>query len=394
MFGKGILTGLGVTLKHFFDSYKADQRRGFGHRYLAGRQEHQGPVKGFVTVQYPEEKLQVPQNFRFFPMLIKDDVTGEDWCTACGICARVCPPQCIWIVRAAKPDGKPEPKPEEFYIDTSICMQCSYCVEYCPFDAIKMDHNYELSTQERWNSWIFDKDRLTVPNSYYTELHPRDAAAEKAVRDEKEAKKKTGGRAAKAAGATPAGVAPTDAAAGHAEMPAVAAPAGAAAGNAETPAPAAPAETKPAVPQPVAASTAKPANTKPLSARATVIEEKNRLAAIMRPDKHVPAPSPAEAAAPATATGTVHTVAVKSPAANMPMPDAPAQDNPSPAAQPAAGPVASAAAGTATPGAKPPSGASPQGAPVEGKKPKRTPEELAALKAANAAIRAKLDNKK
>ena len=208
MFGKGILTGMGVTLKHFFDSYKADVRRGFGKRYLPKGQEQSGPVPGYITVQYPEEKLQVPQNFRFFPMLIKDDVTGEDWCTACGICARVCPPQCIWIVRGTKPDGKPEPKPQEFYIDTSICMQCGYCAEYCPFDAIKMDHQYELASQERWNSWIYDKDKLTVPNSYYASLHPRDAAAEKAVRDEKEAKKSAGGRASKqakaVAGETPA----------------------------------------------------------------------------------------------------------------------------------------------------------------------------------------------
>jgi len=142
MFGKGIITGMGITLKHFFDSYKADRRRGLGTRYLPQGQEHQGPVQGFVTVQYPEEKLKVPENFRFMPFLIKDDVTGEDWCTACGICARVCPPQCIWIVRAKKDDGKPEPKPEGFWIDTSICMQCGYCAEYCPFDAIKTSFDY------------------------------------------------------------------------------------------------------------------------------------------------------------------------------------------------------------------------------------------------------------
>jgi NADH-quinone oxidoreductase subunit I len=319
MFGKGILTGLGVTLKHFFNSYKADQRRGLGHRYLPKGQEHTGPVPGFVTVQYPEEKLQLPQNFRFFPMLIKDDVTGEDWCTACGICARVCPPQCIWIVRAAKPDGKPEPKPEEFYIDTSICMQCAYCVEYCPFDAIKMDHNYELSTQERWKTWIFDKDRLTVPNSYYTQLHPRDAAAEKTVRDEKEAKKKTGGRAAKQAAAP-------------------------------------------------AALAARPAT----------------VPATLRP---APAAAPA---APAATSETVHAVVVETPTPNRPAPASPAQDNPAPAAAEVgpvtAAPAASAAAGTAAAEA---SAASPN---AEVKKPKRTPEELAALKAANAARRAQLDN--
>jgi NADH-quinone oxidoreductase subunit I len=199
MFGKGIITGMSITLKHFFDSYKADLRRGLGKRYLPKGEEHSGPVDGFITVQYPEEKLKVPENFRFFPALIIDGKTGEDWCTACGICARVCPPQCIWIVRAKKEDGKPEPKPAEFWIDTSICMQCGYCAEYCPFDAIKMDHDYELASEERWNSWIFDKKRLSVSADYYAETHPLAWAAEKAVRDEKEAKKAKGGRAAKEA---------------------------------------------------------------------------------------------------------------------------------------------------------------------------------------------------
>lgn len=198
MFGKGVFTGLSITLKNMFASFAADRRRGFGKRYLPGGKEQQGPVPGFITVQYPEEKLTVPENFRFYPVLIKDDETGADWCTACGICARVCPPQCIWIVRAKKPDGKPEPVPAEFYIDTTICMQCGYCAEYCPFDAIKMDHRFEISTPERSRSWVHDKERLTVFNSYYTQTHPHAAALEKAARDEKEAKKAKGGRASKA----------------------------------------------------------------------------------------------------------------------------------------------------------------------------------------------------
>ena len=76
MFGNGILTGLGITFRHIIDSFAADRRRGFGKRYLAGGREQPGPVPGFITVQYPEEKLTIPENFRFYPMLIKDDETG------------------------------------------------------------------------------------------------------------------------------------------------------------------------------------------------------------------------------------------------------------------------------------------------------------------------------
>ena len=41
----------------------------------------------------------MPERFRYIPMLIWDTENNEDLCTACGICAKVCPPQCIWIVR-------------------------------------------------------------------------------------------------------------------------------------------------------------------------------------------------------------------------------------------------------------------------------------------------------
>src|SRR5262249_58429080 len=40
----------------------------------------------------------------------------EDWCTSCGICAKVCPPQCIWIVRGSDPNtGRPVPQPTAFF---------------------------------------------------------------------------------------------------------------------------------------------------------------------------------------------------------------------------------------------------------------------------------------
>ncbi|MBI3733816.1 MAG: 4Fe-4S binding protein, partial [Chloroflexi bacterium] len=182
MFGSGVVRGMGITLKAFFDSYKADLRRGLGKRYLPNRQAVvQEPSPGYITIQYPEEKLAVPENFRFFPVLIRESQTGEDLCTACGICARVCPPQCIWIVRAKKSDGKPEPKAEQFWIDTSICMQCGYCAEYCPFDAIKMDHRFELASEERWDTWIHDMERLTVTTDYYAKTHPRAWAVEDAA---------------------------------------------------------------------------------------------------------------------------------------------------------------------------------------------------------------------
>ncbi len=195
MYGKGIWEGLKVTAKHFFASYAEDFKGGKKRYYtdegVALRRN--SDVEGIFTVQYPEEKLPVPEEFRFIPFLIYEEgENGEqqDMCTSCGICAKVCPPQCIWIVQTNHPEtGRPIPEPVEFFIDIDICMNCGLCAEFCPFDAIKMDHNYELSVYNRLDKNIFNKERLSRPLSYYAGIRPTNAALEKVVRDEKEAKK-------------------------------------------------------------------------------------------------------------------------------------------------------------------------------------------------------------
>jgi NADH-quinone oxidoreductase subunit I len=156
-------------------------------RPVGGKRVVQSPRStGVFTVQYPEEKLAVPERFRYLPMLIVDAATGKERCTSCGICAKVCPPQCIWIVRSAGPDGKPIPQPAEFVIDASICMSCGFCAEYCPFDAIKMNQVYELAAFERKETLLMRKKDLLVPESYHAQLHPTDYADEEAERRAKE----------------------------------------------------------------------------------------------------------------------------------------------------------------------------------------------------------------
>ncbi len=209
MFGLNIVKGLGVTLKHFFETYIDDLKYfpksmvnedAFAHR--------QGPDggRGLFTVEYPEMKLKTPENFRFIPFLVTDyevpkdspDFDREKWleqdrCTSCGICSKVCPPQCIWIVRTNDPEtGKPIPQPAEFYIDTDICMNCGYCAEFCPFDAIKMDHDYELADFERDLGHIHDLERLLKPASYYASIRPtwfaKEEEAKRAAEEEKRRK--------------------------------------------------------------------------------------------------------------------------------------------------------------------------------------------------------------
>ena len=116
---------------------------------------------------------------------MKKDQNGEkqDRCTSCGICAKVCPPQCIWIVRTNDPNtGRPVPEPAEFYIDVDICMNCGLCAEYCPFDAIKMDHDYEIAVYDRYKNNIYNKEKLSKPVSYYASIRPVNYQREEAAR--------------------------------------------------------------------------------------------------------------------------------------------------------------------------------------------------------------------
>lgn len=190
MFGKGILQGLAITARHLLETYIDDVKR-IPSRYAYDRRLIRQPVdeEGIFTIQYPEEKRVLPENFRYVPMLLFDDETGEDRCTSCGICAKVCPPQCIWIVREEDERGKPIPRPAEFYIDISICMGCGFCAEYCPFDAIKMNHDYEIAVYRRFPDLVLNKDELSVPVSYYAQLYPTAYAEEERRRQEEEAKK-------------------------------------------------------------------------------------------------------------------------------------------------------------------------------------------------------------
>jgi NADH-quinone oxidoreductase subunit I len=68
-------------------------------------------------------------------------------------------------------------------------MNCGYCAEYCPFDAIKMDHDYELASYDRQKDHIFDLERLLKPAAYYESIRPRNYALEEEIKKEKEAKK-------------------------------------------------------------------------------------------------------------------------------------------------------------------------------------------------------------
>ena len=133
------------------------------------------------------------------PMLIYDETPDEPRCTACGICARVCPPQTIWIQRATDNRGRPKARPAAFFIDATVCMSCGFCAEFCPFDAIKMNQEHELAYTDRDEGMFYNIERLLRTVDYYASLHPTDYAREEAARQAKAEAKRKAAEAKKAA---------------------------------------------------------------------------------------------------------------------------------------------------------------------------------------------------
>lgn len=156
MYGFGVLKGMAVTFKNFVLSYFSKER--------------------LTTVQYPEERLPEKERFRNFPFLIYDEKPENLRCVSCDICAKECPPKCITIVRDTDEAGRPLKRPKVFDIDFSICMNCGICEEVCPFDAIFMDHEFELAEYGRFEDLNYHKDDLLKSNKYFAKIRPHDAA--------------------------------------------------------------------------------------------------------------------------------------------------------------------------------------------------------------------------
>jgi NADH-quinone oxidoreductase subunit I len=81
----------------------------------------------------------------------------------CSLCAAACPADCIRVVAA---ENTPENRVSAgeryaavYEINLSRCIFCGYCELACPFDAITMGHDYEMSDYNR-SDLIFTKEML------------------------------------------------------------------------------------------------------------------------------------------------------------------------------------------------------------------------------------------
>ena len=89
------------------------------------------------TEKYPQEKPQVPYNFRGKVVHIPDK------CIYCGLCAKYCPSNAITV----------DVKNKTWSIDYGKCLFCQQCEEVCrdmiKKNAIKLSSVYELANSDR-----------------------------------------------------------------------------------------------------------------------------------------------------------------------------------------------------------------------------------------------------
>lgn len=149
-----------------------------------------------ITQMYPEERRATFRGDRGLPVLVSQPGTEILNCTACELCARACPVDCITI--GWNKVDRNAASPEEygnntrtgrhlrlFDLDSSLCLYCGLCAEACPYDALAMSDVFELSEmsagevhptrldEEAFDggfpgvtagdrSFVYDKDRLAA----------------------------------------------------------------------------------------------------------------------------------------------------------------------------------------------------------------------------------------
>jgi NADH-quinone oxidoreductase subunit I len=117
-----------------------------------------------ATIQYPEEKQNLPARWRGRILLTRDPDGGER-CVACYLCAAACPVDCISLQAAEDEDGRRYP--QFFRINFSRCIYCGFCEDACPTYAIQLTPDFEMAEYSRQNMVYEKEDLLTDTQGKY-----------------------------------------------------------------------------------------------------------------------------------------------------------------------------------------------------------------------------------
>ncbi|BCB97022.1 NADH-quinone oxidoreductase subunit I [Dissulfurispira thermophila] len=109
-----------------------------------------------VTRQYPEERREPFPGFRGLHALVRNP-DGKARCVGCGLCAAICPSQCINIYTSESKDHKKVV--DRYEIEVLRCVYCAFCVEACPFGAVVLTPHFEYSDYSR-DALYMDKEKL------------------------------------------------------------------------------------------------------------------------------------------------------------------------------------------------------------------------------------------
>lgn len=111
-----------------------------------------------VTIQYPEEKVDLPARWRGRIVLTRDP-DHQERCVACYLCASVCPVDCISLQATQDENGRRYP--DFFRINFSRCIFCGLCEDACPTYSIQLTPDFEMGEYNR-NNLVYEKEDLLI----------------------------------------------------------------------------------------------------------------------------------------------------------------------------------------------------------------------------------------
>ncbi|MBN2069381.1 MAG: NADH-quinone oxidoreductase subunit I [Opitutales bacterium] len=127
-----------------------------------------------VTLEYPEQRPTIPDNYRGVPTLVKDP-HGREKCVSCQLCEFVCPPKAIRItpgsIDEASGNEHIEKAPKDFEINMLRCIYCGLCQEVCPEEAIVLQDIFSANGYTR-QEMVYNKKKLyelggTLPDKHF-----------------------------------------------------------------------------------------------------------------------------------------------------------------------------------------------------------------------------------